>query len=210
MRSALFDSGANGSINTRDCEPFLMNSEKSRCSITVANNQRLEVGMDGILPIMVINTAEKAESGKANDNAISDSTHRTRLDIETTTADVPMELISFDPFYQSEMWGLHVEPNSAENAKAELYKISDDGEREITVPLRYDWSGQGGFWLDYLIIENPKEEHKEWLGAAHREFKVMAAVSTDEIQVFDIKQVRAMVGQIKDDDAVNQVIASDK
>lgn len=57
IRSALFDTGANGSINFRDVEVYLWNARKSELDITVANKTKLDVGLDGLLPISVVNTA---------------------------------------------------------------------------------------------------------------------------------------------------------
>ena len=57
IRSTLFDTGANGSINFRDVERYLYSARKTELDIAVANKSKLDVGLDGLLPISVVNTA---------------------------------------------------------------------------------------------------------------------------------------------------------
>ncbi len=66
----------------------MLNRKISRCNITVANNQRLKVGYDGILPMQVLNLANKSKFAE-----------QLSLDVETTIADGPMKLFSFDTWY---------------------------------------------------------------------------------------------------------------
>ena len=57
IRSALqlFDTGANGSLNHRDVEKYLLNAVKS--SITVADGNVMQGCCDGKLNCMLVNTA---------------------------------------------------------------------------------------------------------------------------------------------------------
>ena len=89
----LFDTGANGSLNFRDLESKLTEAVRSRCNVTVANKEKLVVGLDGKLNMCMINTA----GGKG-------VTKGPTLIINTTTADVSMELFSFDELYRHG-WG---------------------------------------------------------------------------------------------------------
>ena len=198
IRSSLLDTGANGSINLRDCEPYLMDCRASQCNITVANNQRLKVGCDGTLPMQVLNTALSV-----------DSPIEVQLDVETTTAQVPMELFSFDQFYRTGKWGLHCRPTDSLNQDAELYKIDGNYDTVVCIPLRYDWSGQGGFWLDYSLIEHPEEQHKELLVATHNDNKrALSAETESNVLYFDRDQLRAMLLQAADDDLVVDLVDS--
>ena len=134
VRSILVDTGASGPIRFSDCEPFLLNRKISRCNITVANNQRLKVGYDGTLPMQVINLANRSKFDE-----------QLRLDVETTTSDVPMEVFSFDSLYRSGIWGLHCRPTTATRSDAELYRLATDDAEALVIPFRYNWDGTGGF-----------------------------------------------------------------
>ena len=48
-----------------------------------------------------------------------------------------------------------------------MYRPARDGKPAITIPLRYDWSGGGGFYIDYMLGIEVKNEHKQWLTARH-------------------------------------------
>lgn len=162
MRSMLFDTGANGSINFRDVEPWLANAELSKTRFTVANKQALEVGLEGKLSINALNTGGHTAVNK-----------KTQLSFDTTTADVNMELFSFDQFYQ-EGWGCILPPTSDNNQTPEIWKPATNQSPEVHIPLRYNWNGSGGFWMDYLVIDNVQDEHRIMLARYARDLETEA------------------------------------
>ena len=191
IRSMLVDTGANGTIHFRDCDSYLLDSRESECNIYVANKSRLEVGRDGKLPMQVLMT-----------NGENSRPTKTRLDVETTTADVPMELFSLDPLYQTGEWGMHIRPANSDDKSASIYNI--DGSK---IPLRYDWGGQGGFWLDYMLIEDPKEEHTAWLKATFEDnSRALSAISFSKVEFYGTEDARAMANKIAEDKDVFEVI----
>ena len=191
VRQMLIDTGANGTVHFLDCDSFLQDCRPSLCNITVANKGTLEVSCDGTLAMQV--TATNQNDGKQTESI---------LQVKTTTADVPMELFSLDPLYQSGEWGLHIRPAGDADNSAELYKT--DGTR---IPIRYNWSDQGGFWLDYLLVSHPEQRHIKLLNAAFKDNQDDAsAVNSVQVEIYSQKQVRAMVTKISDDSDVIEVI----
>ena len=180
IRSTLFDTGANGSINLPDVEAHLQDAVQSEFDITVANKERLAVGLDGTLQIQVINTAQHAGIPQS-----------TGLEHRTTTAEVSMELFSFDPLFR-QGWGCHLRPPDIEDGICELYKPKRENQQAVRVPLRYDWDGDGGFWLDYLIGNNLKSEHRALLANHHKD-ELQARTRAASIRLFDRSTTRAMV-----------------
>ena len=195
VRSTLFDTGANGSINFRDVEPDLMNAKPLQLNITVANKQSLEVGMDGVLPLRVLNSANHA--------GMPDSVDFMN---QTTTADVNYELFSFDPLYRGG-WGFHARPISVEHGTCELYKPScaTSGAAEVNVPLRYN----RGLWLDYLMIKDCRPEHKALLACHHADMLLLhSAVTATPVPSFSPEESRAFMGRAEKDSCVVDVVVS--
>jgi site-specific DNA-cytosine methylase len=154
IRQMMFDTGANGCINFRDVESWMLNASESNTRITVANGKHMAVGMDGTLPIRVLNTA-----------GITGVEYEQDFSIQTTTADSALELFSFDPLYRNG-WGLHILPSHIDGGRAEIYRPAKGDDRAIKIPLRYDWAGnKGGFWIDYLLINNATSDHSKLLAA---------------------------------------------
>ena len=96
IRSTLFDTGANGSLNHRDVEPYLEDSCYSNNRIGVVNGGQMKGCSDGTLRCSILNTV-----GNTNSDWKTELKHST-----TTTDGLAMELFSFDEFYQSG-GGLH-------------------------------------------------------------------------------------------------------
>ena len=88
-RSTLFDTGANGSLNHRDVEPYLEDSCYSNNRIGVANGGQMKGCSDGTLRCSILNTV-----GNTNSDLKTELKHST-----TTTDGLSMELFSFDEFY---------------------------------------------------------------------------------------------------------------
>ena len=123
----------------------------------------------------------------------------TPFQFNTTTSDgLAMELLSFEEFYR-DGWGAHLRPLDGEDGICELYRPKRDDVPAASVPFRYDWSGGGGFYLDYIITKGAKPEHKAWLAACYTD-QLMAnsAVNQSEVKYFDGDQLRAMAGDISD------------
>ena len=188
IRSILFDTGANGSLSHRDVEEYLLDAVKSSSKITVADGNCMSGSTDGLLKCMVVNSAR--QKGFQN---------MTPFQFNTTTSDgLAMELLSFDEFYR-DGWGAHLRPLDVEDGICELYRPKRGDIPAASVPFRYDWSGGGGFYLDYIITKDAKPEHKAWLAACYTD-QLMAnsAVSQSEVKYFDGDQVRAMANDISD------------
>jgi len=193
-RTMLFDTGANGSINFREVEQWLENAYRSNTKITVANKGTMETGLDGILPMHVLNTAgyEGVEYAQ-------------KMAIETTTADSALELFAFDPLYR-DGWGLHCRPKEEMKGKSEIYRPPRGDQKKISIPLRYDWASErGGFWVDYMVIKNPTKEHYKLLAAYHADMVHMNELAKGEAKRFDQVTTRIMVADLKRDTAVTEV-----
>ena len=187
IRSTLFDTGANGSLNHRDVEQYLLNAVKSRSSITVADGNVMQGCCDGKLNCMVVNTAN--HEGFNWQTPFQYST--------TTTEGLAMELLSFDEFYR-DGWGVHCRPPDVEDGKCEIYRPKRGDIEAANVPLRYDWGGNGGFYLDYVLKQNVKKEHHAWLAARYTDNAMAnSAVGQSAVRYFDDQQVRAMANDIQ-------------
>ena len=86
IRSTLFDTGTNGSLNHRDVEPYLEDSCYSNNRIGVANGGQMKGCSDGTLGCSILNTVSNTNSD-----------WKTKLKHSTIATDGPtMELFSFD------------------------------------------------------------------------------------------------------------------
>ena len=73
----------------------------------------------------------------------------------------------------------------------ELYKPATADGDAIRIPMRYDWEGGGGFWLDYMV-RGTKKEHIVLL-ARYREDAMLVcnADTAEQVKYFDVAQVYA-------------------
>ena len=198
FRHMLFDTGANGSINFRDVEQWMIDATKSNTRITVANKGSMEVGLDGTLQITVLNTA-----------GYGDTEYAQKINFETTTADAALELFSFDPLYR-DGWGLHCRPRSEMQGKSEIYRPAKGEQKRVSIPLRYDWeSSRGGFWVDYLVVENPKQEHGKLLAAYHEDKSLRCCeINVQKVQWFEKTESQAMANEHKTHPGVHDVLVA--
>ncbi len=136
------DSGATGSLNYADIESKLMDSIPSQYHIAVAKGDTLMKGSkDGKLRIHALNTA----AHKGIDFS-------TALEFNTTTAKgLRTELFSLDEPYRKGGWNILLRQPDFESGINEIYKAAKDGMPEARIPLRYDYTGPGGWWIDYII-----------------------------------------------------------
>lgn len=162
IRSMLVDTGATGSLNYIDVEGQLKQAVNSQYQIAVAKGDTMMHGSkDGHLKIMVLNTA--AQKG-------FDST--TPFAINTTTVnELRTELLSLDGPYRHGRWNLLLRQPDYESGVNELYREAQDGQPAARIPLRYDYTGRGGWWLDYIIQDDVQPEHHILL-ARHYEDKI--------------------------------------
>jgi len=195
IRHMLFDTGANGSINFRDVEQWLQGACKSLTRVTVANKGSMEVGMDGNLPMCVLNTA-----------GYEGIDYTQNLAIETTTAESALELFAFDPLYR-DGWGLHCRPRDEMNGRSEIYRPARKDQKRVSIPLRYDWTSErGGFWVDYMVITDPQPEHFKLLAAHHLDMIHLNELAKEEAKRFDQETTRTMVADLKRDTDVTEVL----
>jgi site-specific DNA-cytosine methylase len=195
IRSMLFDSGANGSLNHRDVESYLIDSVKSAVYITVADGGGMKGYVDGKLKCMVVNTAN--HKGFPEQTPMEFST--------TTTSGLAMELLSFDEFYR-DGWGVHLRPPDIEGGVCEMYRPKRNNIAAANVPLRYDWDGSGGFYLDYILKKWIKAEHQSLLAATFQDnFFANSAFGRSQVKYLDVKEVRAMA-DTKSKDVVEVII----
>ena len=197
IRSTLFDIGANGSLNHRDVEPYLEDSKSSNNNIGVANGGQMKGCSDGTLRCSILDTV-----GHTGCDWKTELKHNT-----TTTDGLTLELFSFDEFYQSG-WGLHCRPFDHGNGNCEMYRPARNEKPAMYRPLRYDWSGGGGFYIAYMLGKEVKGAHRQWLTA--RQIDAVtdnSHESCDAIQYFNIKQTRACASKIElSEDAVHTIL----
>ena len=195
IRSMLVDTGASGSLNFMDIEENLSGAVDSEYTIAVANNSRMRGSLDGKLNIHVLNIG--GYKGVSTATPFSFNT--------TTTKELRTELFSIDQLYRSGNWNLLLRQPDFENGMNELYRAPRDGQPAIHIPLRYDYRGSGGWYLDYVIGGNLDEEsrvahsllmmrHHDDLSEFHSEARVadvMRNSYTEEASKGFIKEIMA-------------------
>lgn len=158
IRSKMADTGASGTLSYTDVEPHLQNSTPSQYQIAVAKGDAtMDGSKDGQLPIFVLNTAQQPGVQQ-----------HTPLLLETTTvAGLRTELLSLDKPYRHGGFNILLRQPDYESGANELYRPAKDGAPELRIPLRYDYAGPGGWWLDYIINIRPQEAHYVLLQRHH-------------------------------------------
>ena len=156
LRSMMVDIGASGSLNYTDVGNQLQNRTPSKFRIDVAKEGSSMYGThDGKLTIQVLNTAKH--------KGIEESTE---FSFNTTTTDeLRTELLSVDGPYRHGNFSLMLRQPDFESGVCELYRPASQarGMPECRIPIRYDYNGSGGWWIDYIIHPNPAEAHKQLL-----------------------------------------------
>ena len=117
----------------------------------------MNASADGQLTIQVLN-ADNAQGFK----------DRTSMTYNTTTADkLRTELFSFDDHSRKQKSNLIIRQPDYKDGTYELYRpameVNGVQVRECRVPVRYDYYGTGGWWIDYIIRPNPQQEHIQLL-----------------------------------------------
>lgn len=167
IRSMLVDSGATGSLNYTDIEHALIKARQSQYQIAVAEGSTVMQGSkDGELPIYVLNTAR--QPGFEYSTLFSFNT--------TTVKTLRTELLSLDAPYRHGKWNILLRQPDFENGVNELFRPAQDGLPELRIPLRYDYTGPGGWWLDYILEQDVTVEHLSLMEKHHHD---MADANTE-------------------------------
>ena len=193
IRHQLFDTGANGSLNHRDLdvEQYLTEVYKSNAKITVADDNIMRGCMDGKLNCMVLNTP-----------GYDNHEWQTPFQASTTTVTTPglsTELLSFDEFYR-DGWGVHCRPPDIDGGLCHMYRPKRGDVEAASIPLRYDWDGGGGFYLDSLLKKNVQPSHKAWLAMRAEDiFVANSKHKSDQVKHYDFEETRALVQRMTED-----------
>jgi site-specific DNA-cytosine methylase len=160
IRSMMVDTGASGSLSFTDIEHYLQQSVPSQYSIAVAKGGATMRGSrDGYLPIFVLNTAKQP--------GFKD---QTALDLNTTTVkDLRTELFSLDQPYRHGKFNVLLRQPDFESGVNELYRPATSDTPEVRIPLRYDYTGTGGWWIDYILHSQPSAAHQTLLQRHHED-----------------------------------------
>lgn len=140
VRSMMMDTGASSSLNYTDIEPAMSNTRRSMNRISVANNTSMDGSLDGSIQITVLNTADYENIQAANEFRFN----------TTTVSELRTELLSMDEPYRSGNWNLFIRQPGYQSGVSEMYRPAKDGLPEARVPIRYDYVGSGGWWVDYV------------------------------------------------------------
>ena len=156
VRSMLVDTGASGSLSYKDAGKYLVGAKPSAYTIGTANKKGSMNGvLDGTARIMALNTA--GYKGIPKEVAHS---------FETTTVDgLRTELYSMDTPFREGHWNLKLRQPDHESGVSEICKDAINGRPAQSIPLRYDYQGIGGWWLDYVFV--PPGSSKMQLEAHH-------------------------------------------
>ena len=150
IRSQLVDIGASGSLNQPDVSPYLQQPRRSQYEIQVAEKHTTMKGIeDGKLTIHVLNTARQPGFQPV-----------TPLTLHTTTvSSLRTELLSLDEHYRSGRCNLLIRQPDYESGVSEIYRAAKGDQPELRIPIRYDYDGPGGWWIDYILHPNPQPVH---------------------------------------------------
>lgn len=150
IRSMLIDTGASGSLNYTDIESNLQNSVPSAYKIAVAKGDTAMHGSrDGQLRIHVLNTSQQP-----------DAMSETPISMDTTTVSgLRTELFSLDGPFRHGRFNILLRQPNYETGISELYRAATNNEPELRIPLRYDYTGHGGWWLDYMLHYDDDEDY---------------------------------------------------
>ena len=144
VRSMLVDTGANGSLNKVDVESHLTGATPSTFTIGTAKiGAAMQGSKDGVLEAMVINASDQ-----------NGCKTYTAHEWETTTAEgLTTELYSMDPQYRNGRWNLKIRQPDHESGVSEIVRDARNGAPKESIPLRYDYTAGGGWWIDYVLRE---------------------------------------------------------
>lgn len=200
VRSLLVDTGATGSLNYTDIEGALKHAVNSQYQIAVAEgNTTMQGCKDGELPIYVLNTAQQAGFKFANP-----FTYNT-----TTVKELRTELLSLDDKYRHGKWNLLLRQPDYDSGVSELYRQATDGQPEASIPLRYDYCGPGGWWMDYITQSEATEGHLQLL-QRHYEDKTAANSTTNAAallrHMYSNEAARELRQRIAQHTAVKQLV----
>ena len=128
---------------------FVTNLQPSNTTVRAANKHTMRATDEGDMQVMVLNTA--------NYHGIAEATPlQLAGDMGVTVVpNIHHELLSFDSFYRSGQWNLHLRQPDYECGVSELIRPAWKGHtEEIRIPLWYNYEDEtGGFWMHYVPID---------------------------------------------------------
>ena len=200
IRSMLIDTGANGSLNFASAGEHLHDSRESIVRVKVAQKGTAMNGlMDGEMRAMVLNTA-----GQKGFDPMTPFSWNT-----TTCEGLRSELLSLDEPYRTGKWNLKIRQPDHENGVSELCRDATENQPAIHIPLRYDYKGPGGWWLDYVITDESNDINAEYA-------KLIQAFSIDATQdiiepatmirhTYTLQAANALVEELEDNPQVKSI-----
>ena len=204
VRSMMVDTGASGSLNFRDTESHLTNSRKSKYTIGTADTKGVMSGeMDGELKILALNTIESKSH--------SDQTPHT---FKTTTVDgLRTELYSMDEPYRKGGRNLLIRQPDYESGVSEICRDSKNGRPAESMPIRYDYEGLGGWWIDYVFDDGhtmaerkQKTSFLKWVHASRVYSNTRANVAELIRNSYDTKSAELVVQRTVNKPGLKRII----
>ena len=149
ISSMLVDTGAQLSCSRPRIANSMKRRRESHAQVGVAKSdagfmQGLE---EGTARVVVMNT--ESQPGYAETKP---------FEFETTTFnDLNNELFSFDDPFRNGGWNMALRQHDYEDGTSGMFRPAKDGRPEERIPFRYDWEGNGGFYIDYACTNDEKD-----------------------------------------------------
>jgi site-specific DNA-cytosine methylase len=154
VKSMLLDTGAQMTCHQSSVNKHLKGVKPSN-TICAGVTGKMPGDKEGWMTLYSLNSARNLDSRAMQ-----------KLPVKTTTfTDLQHDLLSMDPLYKKQMLSLAL--RQPEEGPSEIYDWKDPS---WTVPLRYDWRGGGGWWVDY-VHEADKGKVKEYVELMQKELE---------------------------------------
>ena len=178
IRSAMADSGATGSLFFTDVEGHMIEAVPSQFTIAVAKDgESMPGSRDGKLPIIVLNRTRNA-SAPAKQKHVSEI---------TSVKGLRTELYSLINAYKVLKYNIIFRQPDYEGGESEMFKPATASEEAQHLPFRFDWVGNGGWWLDYMLDNCGDAEKEDEHAALHA--ALLQRHSADEAEQNSIAQL---------------------
>ena len=143
IRSMMVDTGASGSLNKTSLEPYMSNAAPSKFTISTAKaGAKMAGSKDGDVEILVLNTAGHGGYKQYTPHSFN----------TTTSKELKTELYSMDCPFRHGGWNLKIRQPDHENGVCEICRDAKHGRPAQSIPIRYDYEGAGGWWIDYVPV----------------------------------------------------------
>jgi site-specific DNA-cytosine methylase len=194
-RSAMLDTGSNLRLLSTAIEPYLQSSTQSQFNISVANKQSKLCGsQDGTITIDVLNTKHYETIPYKTSTTLPVTT------VPETT--LSKELFTVDDLYKNG-YSILLRHPTYESGIPEIYRPANSTQAEHRLPVRYDWDGPGGFWVDYELC--PTQHANTATTVWDRQYTAMQANQITDT-AWDTEAVQEIiVGQHQDDRLIRGV-----